>query len=142
MKKLIIVWVILTALIAWQTTAYYDASTPKVYYHVDHPEDKNITKFINIAYQISDGDLDFMAMIEGESWRDPYIQSSCITEKGTRETSYWLCQMNSIWHSEVIDDPRFYEEIDRQIEQCYKKRKGGTKFYGYKPQHKSKFLKF
>lgn len=63
--------------------------------------------------------LDFVTMIECESWFNP-------NAKGDSGKSYGLCQMNSRWHKIPQE---YYDSWEYQIDYCYQKWKGWTKFY-------------
>lgn len=63
--------------------------------------------------------LDFVTMLECESGFNPLAI-------GDSWRSYGLCQMNSRWHT-VTEEYKNSWEV--QIETCYQKRKGWTKFY-------------
>ena len=63
--------------------------------------------------------LDFVTMLECESGFNPLAI-------GDSWRSYGLCQMNSRWHK-ITDEYKNSWEV--QIETCYQKRKGWTKFY-------------
>ena len=68
--------------------------------------------------------MDFVTMIECESWFNPKA-------RWDSWRVYGLCQLNNRWHK-VSDEYKNSWEI--QIDTCYQKRKGWTKFYG--PQRK------
>ena len=72
------------------------------------------------AYEL--GWLDFVLMIECESWFNPKA-------KWDSGKSYGLCQINSRWHKIPKE---YYDNWEYQIDYCYQKRKGWTKFYGPK----------
>lgn len=63
--------------------------------------------------------LDFVTMIECESWFNPKA-------KGDSGKSYGLCQMNSRWHKIPKE---YYDSWEYQINYCYQKRKGWTRYY-------------
>ena len=62
--------------------------------------------------------MDFVIMIECESWFNP-------NARWDSGRAYWLCQMNSRWHN-VSDEYKNSWEV--QIDTCYQKWKGWTKF--------------
>jgi len=70
--------------------------------------------------------LDFVIMIECESWFNPKA-------RWDSWRAYGLCQMNNRWHK-VTD--LYKNSWEEQIRVCYEKWKGWTKFYG--PQRKIK----
>ncbi len=53
---------------------------------------------------------------------------------------YWLCQINKGYHPKIVNDKRFFTDVDFQISSCVTLYKWGTKFYGAK--HKEKMKKF
>lgn len=63
--------------------------------------------------------MDFVTMIECESWFNPKA-------RGDSWKSVWLCQMNSRRHKIPQE---YYDSWEYQIDYCYQKRKGWTKFY-------------
>lgn len=64
--------------------------------------------------------MDFVTMIECESWFNPKA-------KWDSGKSYGLCQINSRWHKIPKE---YYDSWEYQIDYCYQKWKGWTKFYG------------
>jgi hypothetical protein len=64
--------------------------------------------------------MDFVTMIECESWFNPKA-------KWDSGKSYGLCQINSRWHKIPKE---YYDSWEHQIDYCYQKWKGWTKFYG------------
>lgn len=79
---------------------------------------------IQKAYDL--GWIDFVLMVECESGWNPRA-------KWDSWRSYGLCQMNSRWHNIPNE---YYESAEYQVDYCYNKRKGWTKFYW--PQRKIK----
>lgn len=63
--------------------------------------------------------MDFVLMIECESWFNPKA-------RWDSWRAYGLCQLNNRWHK-VSDEYKNSWEV--QIDTCYQKRKGWTKFY-------------
>lgn len=64
--------------------------------------------------------LDFVLMIECENWGwNPKA-------KWDSWRSYGLCQMNTRWHKLSQE---YYNSWEYQIEYCYQKRKGWTRYY-------------
>lgn len=116
-------------------------ATPRVIRHKGYPEDSLVQLYANMAYQISDWDMEFIAMLEWENWqRNPYRQSEVVKD-WVREKSYGFCQLHINRHSEVINDDRFRDNHERQLEQCYNKWKWWTKFYWYNTVLKNRFTK-
>ena len=95
------------------------------------PEDSLANKIWTYAYELDPTNWkEFMTVLKCENWNfDMYLQSSVIDENGNREPSYWFCQMHRKRHSAIVDNPLFWSDWKRQVEQCYNKRKGWTKFY-------------
>lgn len=130
------------------------------------PEDSFANNVATYVYWISDWDIDFLATLKAENgWFDMFKQSDVwyishyvckdnlvVSTKDyihienkqeckpikKREDSRWLCQLHRAWHRDIVDDPRFWTDWKRQVEQCYKKYKWWTKFYGYYVRHKYK----
>lgn len=115
------------------------ASAPKqcVYEKLNVSEDQN--QYVRMASEISNNDLDFLALLEGENglWT-PDRKSKLVGSNGYRDVGY--CQVNIGFHPEIYFDKRF-KDPRWQLEQCYKLYKGGTKFYADKniPLNRSKF---
>lgn len=73
--------------------------------------------------------LDFVTMIECESWFNPKA-------KGDSGKSYGLCQMNSRWHKIPQE---YYDSWEYQIDYCYQKWSTHTVFYW--PDRRIKWVK-
>ena len=86
---------------------------------------------VQYAWDISNGDKDFLYMIEGESSTWDETRQSEVVKNGKREASYGICQIHKGYHPRIVKDPRFFTDWKWQIDQCYKLWKGGTPFYGY-----------
>jgi len=52
---------------------------------------------------------------------------------------FWICQVSEYYHPEIVNDKRFFKDIDFQVENCVKLYRGGTKFYW--ARHKEKMKK-
>lgn len=63
--------------------------------------------------------MDFVKLIECESAFKP-------TAIGDNGKAFWLCQMNSNYHK---IPQAYYDDWGVQIDYCYDKWKGWTKFY-------------
>ena len=70
------------------------------------------------AYEL--GWIDFVTMIECESWFNP-------NARGDSGRAYGLCQINNRWHN-VSEEYKNSWEV--QIDTCYQKWKSWTKFHG------------
>ena len=102
----------------------------KIVYVKWFPEDSIATQIATYSYQISSGDLDFLATMKAENGGYNMYQQSNVYKNGKREESYGLCQMMRKFHPEV-NTKIFWESWKYQVETCYKKYKWGTMFYGY-----------
>ena len=119
-------------------SAWYDKPTERKIYHRWRPEDNVVQLYVNMAREISNGDRDFIRTLEAENGtRNPYKQSGVVS-KWVREDSRWFCQLHRNWHSDIVDDNRFWESPKRQMEQCRLKYKWWTRFYGYDVRYKVK----
>lgn len=117
----------------WVSLFFVDSwSAEWIIRHTWYPSDSIVQSYVQYAYKISWGDLDFVSTLESENWlRDPQRQSEVIDRKtGRREDSWGFCQLHRNRHSSVVDDPRFKDPY-RQLEQCWSKYKWGTRFYWY-----------
>lgn len=83
-------------------------------------------QIVQYAYEYSSGDMDFIYLLECESWMNPL-------NKWDSGKAYWICQMNSNYHS---IPQQYYDDWKFQVEYCYEKYKGWTKFYW--PSRKTK----
>lgn len=91
-------------------------STPVIqhlWYSLDNERQAMVQKAYDLWW------LDFVLMIECESWFNPKAR----WDSGR---AYGLCQLNNRWHN-VSDEYKNSWEI--QIDTCYQKRRGWTKFY-------------
>ena len=105
---------------------------------------------VNLAWEVSNGDKEFIYLIEaeGDEWRidqpsrvflryDRVNKKNIVCNKDNwtneckMESSFGFCQTNKYYHSKTVNDPRFFTDARWQLEQCYKKFKEGTPFYGY-----------
>ena len=119
-----------------QVHAWYDKPTDRKIRHTGRPEDNVVQLYVNMAWEVSGGDWDFIRTLEAENGvRNPHRQSWVISKSWVREDSRWFCQLHRAWHSDIVDDPRFWESPKRQMEQCWKKYKWWTRFYGYDVRH-------
>jgi len=99
--------------------------------HNLYASDSYVQTFVRYAYEISSWDMDFVTTldVENNTW-DMYRQSDCY-QNWVREDSRWFCQLNRIWHKDVVDKYEFWDDPFRQLDKCREKYKGGTKFYWY-----------
>lgn len=107
--------------------------TAKLCYKNTAGEDQN--KYVRMAAEISNNDLDFLATVEGENgiWTPD--------RKHTDGVGHGFCGISYPWHKEIIEDPRFLTDPRWQIEQCWRLYSGGTRFYAFDVRHKH-FNKF
>lgn len=93
----------------------------------EYDEEDERNAYIQYAYE--KGWMDLVLLMECEnSTRNMYRQSEVI-KNGRREPSYWFCMIDRDFHKEIVDNPLFWSDWKRQIDQCYNLRKWGTKFY-------------
>jgi len=85
---------------------------------------------MNVAYRIS-GDKEFMYMLASENSLLNHDRRSLVVTNGIREPSYGFCQIHRGYHPQIVNDNRFWNDPEWQLEQCYRLWKGGTPFYGY-----------
>jgi len=90
--------------------------------------------YIHYAWKYHD--IEFIYMLAGENGLFTPDRKSDVKN----EDSWGFCQLNRIWHSDTVDDPRFLSDPYWQIDQCYEHWKGGTKFYGYNSRWITKTL--
>lgn len=76
--------------------------------------DKAFVHDVNVhnAYEISEGDMDFVLTVEAESKFDPEAV-------GDSWNSHWFCQWHRRWQSETLDNPNFKDPV-WQMEECFK----------------------
>lgn len=119
-------------------SAWYEEPVPRKILHTGYPEGSIVQLYVNMAWQISEWDWDFIWTLDAENWqRNPHRQSEQY-QNWIREDSRWFCQLHRAWHSSVVDDPRFWESPERQLKKCWEKYKWWTRFYGYDVRHKVK----
>jgi len=99
--------------------------------HKWYPTDSIIQEYVNYAYDISEWDLKFVALLDAENWERSIDRQSNARYPKTniREKSYWFCQIHKPDHPEIVNDSRFLTDRKRQIDQCLILYKWGTKFY-------------
>ena len=75
-------------------------------------------KYVQYAYKL--GWMDFVKLIECENW------NWSLKAVGDWGKAFWLCQINTNYHK-LPENYKTSWQV--QVETCYKKRKGWTKFY-------------
>lgn len=93
------------------------STTPHIR-HLWYSSDNERQAMVQRAYDL--GWLDFVLMIECESWFNPKA-------RWDSWRAYGLCQMNNRWHKIPQE---YFTSWKYQVEYCYKKWSTGTKFYG------------
>lgn len=78
--------------------------------------------------------MGLVTLIECENWSWLPTKQSEVVKNWIREPSFWLCQISRKYHPEIVNDPRFWNDWEWQINKCEELRKWGTKFYA--PQRK------
>jgi len=75
--------------------------------------DKTFVEDVNVhnAWDISEGDMDFVLTVEAESQFDP-------TAVGDHGNGHGFCQWNRPWHDETLDDPNFKDPA-WQMQKCF-----------------------
>ena len=94
-----------------------EESTTEQIEHVWYSSDDYRQAIVQRAYEI--WGMDFVIMLECESWFNPYAR----WDSGR---AYGLCQMNTRWHKLPQE---YHDSWEYQVEYCYQKWIGGTKFY-------------
>lgn len=84
------------------------------------------------AYEI--WGIELVTLIECENWSWLPTKQSDVVKNWIREPSFWLCQISRKYHPEIVNDTRFWNDWEWQINKCEELRKWGTKFYA--PQRK------
>jgi len=97
---------------------------------------------VNTAWDISQS-LDFLALLKAENGQfttdrrhnQPYWR------KGKQYYDWGACGVSDYYHSETVNDERFFTDTKWQLEQCWRLYAGGTTFYGAKriPQMRKDF---
>ena len=88
-----------------------------------------VQQYANYAYQISSGDLKFVALLDAENGqRNMYRKSDKVGDNGYYD--YGLCQINQWWHPEIVNTKQFWADRKFQIDKCLELYKGWTKFNG------------
>ena len=86
--------------------------------HTGYSPDDDRQLMVQKAYEL--GWLDFVLMLECESWFNP-------NARWDSWRAYGLCQLNNRWHK-VSDEYKNSWEV--QIDTCYQKWSTHTRFYG------------
>jgi len=102
------------------------------------PEDSFANNVATYAYRISSWDMDFLMTLKAENWAFDMYKQSNVVKNWKREDSWWLCQLHRAWYRDIVDNPLFWSDWKRQVEQCWDKYKWWTKFYGYFVREKYK----
>ena len=106
-----------------------DEPEPGVELCYKHTAADDQNQFVKIAAEISNNDLNFLALLDAENGLWTMDRQS--NARGTNGAyDYGFCQVNKGWHAEVVNDERFFTDPKWQLEQCYRLYKGGTRFYG------------
>lgn len=106
--------------------------------HTWRPVDSIVQEYVDYAREISWHNLDFIGTLDAENWQwNPHRQSE-VVKNWIREDSYWFCMIHRQRHSDVVDNPLFWNDWKRQLDQCWNKYKWWTRFYWYDVRHKSK----
>ena len=92
------------------------SATPHIR-HLWYSSDNERQLMVQKAYDL--GWLDFVLMIECESWFNP-------NARWDSWRAYGLCQMNTRWHN---IPQQYYNDREYQIEYCYQKWSTHTVFY-------------
>lgn len=126
---------------------------PKVKTCYKHTAGEDQNQYVKIADQVSNHDLNFLALLDGENglWTPTrehdgsYYRNADWVNGKFMPAGYYkdfgLCGTSNFYHWDKIDDPRFFTDPKWQIEQCYEMYKGGTTFYAAKniPTNKKHF---
>lgn len=84
-------------------------------------------KLVQYAFEIGGFDLVYLVECENATW-NIYRQSE-VVQNGRREPSYWLCMIDRDFHKDIIDNPKFWESWQRQLDRCKELRDNWTPFY-------------
>lgn len=88
------------------------------------------------AYDISDGDKDFVLLLNSENGSWSHTTKS--TQKYFRDGQWWsdegMCQVSRYYHLSIILDPQ-WEDWRYQVDKCLELYRGGTTFHGWKHRH-------
>lgn len=76
--------------------------------------DKTFIHDVNVhnAYEISEGDMNFVLTVEAESKFDPEAI-------GDSWHSHWFCQWHEKWQSDTLNNPNFKDPV-WQMEECFR----------------------
>ena len=97
--------------------------------HLGYSSDDNRQAIVQRAYDL--WGLDFVIMIECESWFNPNAVS--------KTHDYWICQLNYRYNKNFIDSDEF-KDVNKQLDYCYSKRKINPKLW-YWPDRKINWVK-
>jgi len=95
-----------------------------------HTADERQNQYVKMASEISNNDLEFLALLDAENglWTPDRVGVT---------GDIGFCQISPYYHPQITNDTRFYDPY-WQIEKCYELYKGGTTFYGKKNIYKTK----
>ncbi len=96
---------------------------------------KEASYWVQEAYNISNCDKNFVALLEAENGKWDHKRASSLNKDGTRD--YGFCQINNYWHKKIVRDKRFFTNPRWQLKKCLELYKGGTIFYGKYKIHKT-----
>lgn len=78
------------------------------------------------------------------NWKNVICNKENWTSNCVREESYWICQLNRIYHPEINwthwhkFQEWFYDPY-KQIDHCWYKYSTGTRFYGYDVRERQRY---
>ena len=105
------------------------------------PEVSIATNIATYAYEVSNGNMDFLMTLKAENWWFDMYKQSNVPDKywvNGREDSRGICQLHRKRHSAIVDNERFFADYKYQVEECWKKYNWWTKFYWYNVRLKYK----
>lgn len=90
-------------------------------------EDSPVQQYVQYAYEI--WGIDLVALIDCENWQWNMYRQSEVIKNWKREKSFWFCQISQVYHPEIVNNDRFWNDWRRQLEKCNDLMKNWTAFY-------------
>ena len=118
------------------------------YWHWSQATEPYKVDALKLACKVSNCDLNFIRKITGENGSLAHDKQSGVprTGKGSlngKEDSWGYCQMYRVYQAKYLDDSRFWNDKEWQMNVCYEKYKGGTPMYAnYRPKNEFTFIKY
>jgi len=77
-------------------------------------------------------DINFLALLKAENGELTHdrMHPTAYMCKGRTSHDWGLCGISDCYFPEIVNNPKFLDDLDWQLEQCKKLYDNGTTFYG------------